>query len=421
MRVCALILLAASSLSASEPELLALALRAQSDFDRVELTPIPQLADVGKCMQSQASLLAASAPEEMALVYFRRAYCTLAGATITSANREFLAAAADFDRAIEAWPARMRRKKQPPETVSTGLRVLPWIARLHAWTDNTVLSAAQREISAALAEPSCSSNLMPTGECEQLMNVGRSLLANIALRENRLDDAANGFQTARDSGWPEWVEGRRQFAQGHYPAAVDQYRRAITIWKSIWRQPGPTLIRRLGPEPDVPQALADLGGAQLLAGDTKSAIATLDASIKADPANFQAIYRRARAHDVAGHAELALADYNMASRTAFANAKDLASGEAHLYRGILLYRRKDFSRAEDEFASALNFDVPDSLRADVRGWRQMAAAAAGSCASAKELVDRALPAVSPYFPKDEARQVAAACASTSSAQLNPAR
>jgi hypothetical protein len=111
----------------------------------------------------------------------------------------------------------------------------------------------------------------------------------------------------------------------------------------------------------------------------------------------------------------------MASRTAFANAKDLASGEAHLYRGILLYRRKDFSRAEDEFASALNFDVPDSLRADVRGWRQMAAAASGSCTSAKELVDHALPAVSPYFPKDEARQVAAACASTSSAKLNPAR
>jgi tetratricopeptide (TPR) repeat protein len=404
-----------------EPQQLALVLKAQSDFDRVELNPVPQLADVGSCLQSQASLLAASAPEEIALLYFRRGYCTLAGATITNANREFLAAAADFDRAINAWPSRIKKKNQPPEAVSTGLRLLPWIARLHAWTDDSVRAAAQREISAALATPSCTSNLMPIGGCERLMDIARMWLGQIALRDNRLDDAAKGFASGLDSGWPEWVEGRKRFGQGNYSGAVDQYGRALTIWRSIWRQPGPALIRRLGPEPDIPQALADLGGAQLVAGDTKSAITSLDASIKADPGNSQAIYRRARAHDVAGHPDLALADYNLASRTAFAGAKDLASGEAHLYRGILLYRRKEFSRAEDEFASALNFEVPDSLRPDVRGWRQMAAAAAGSCASAKELVDHALAAVSPYFPKNEARQVAAACTASSSAQLNPAR
>ena len=72
-------------------------------------------------------------------------------------------------------------------------------------------------------------------------------------------------------------------------------------------------------------ALADLGGAQLLAGDTKAAIASLDESVKSDPSNAQAFYRRARAHEIAGQLDPALADYNMASRTAFANAKDLAS------------------------------------------------------------------------------------------------
>src|SRR5262249_59377686 len=102
-----------------EPQQLALVLKAQSDFDRVELNPVPQLADVGSCLQSQASLLAASAPEEIALLYFRRGYCTLAGATITNANREFLAAAADFDRAINAWPARIRKKDEPPAPGST--------------------------------------------------------------------------------------------------------------------------------------------------------------------------------------------------------------------------------------------------------------------------------------------------------------
>src|SRR5207302_1880110 len=132
----------------------------------------------------------------------------------------------------------------------------------------------------------------------------------------------------------------------------------------------------------------------------------LDASIKADPANPSAIYRRARAREIAGQFDQALADYSLASRTAFANAKDMASGEAHLYRGMMLYRRKDFARAEDEFSSALNFEIAAPLRADAQAWRHLAAAAAGSCASSRDLLELALAGVSPYFPKSEARELA---------------
>jgi tetratricopeptide (TPR) repeat protein len=418
MRVSALILLGVSGLIAADSQQLVLALKAQSDFDRVTLSPVPVLADVGNCQQSQAAALAVSSVEEASLLYYRRGYCTLAGAAITNSNREFFAAAADFDRAIAAWPARLHKsqKNQTPEPLSSGLRVLPWIARLHAWTDDSVRSTAEREITAALDPPSCLSNLMPVSQCEQLLQTGRQWLGWIALKQNRLDDAAKGFVNAETTGWPDWIQGRRQFQQGKYPAAVHYYTDAIRIWRSVWQDPGPSLARRLGPSPDLPQALSDLGGAQLLAGDTKGAIASLDASIKADPSNPQALYRRARAYDIAGKPEQALGDYNLASRTAFANAQELASGEAHLYRGIMLYRRKDFVRAEDEFSSALNFEIPESLRADARGWRHMAAAAAGSCASAREL-DRTLPSVSPYFPRDEAQKVASTC--SASAQLAP--
>lgn len=414
MRVWTLVLLAVSALRAEDPRQLALAIRAQTDYDRVGLSPKPPLGDIGVCQQSQAAAISVSAPEDMALLYFRKGYCTLAGASITNNNREFFAAAADFDRAIEAWPSRMRKnpKRQQPEPVSSGLLILPWIARLHAWTDESIRSTAAHEISAALASPSCSSNLMPEPQCQQILEIGRELLAQVALMQNRVDDAARGFEGARYSGWPEWVAGRRQFDQKDYRGAVTQYGNAISIWRSMWTDPGPSLIRRLGPAPDLALALSDLGGAQLLAGDTKAAIASLDASIKSDPANAQAFYRRARARDIAGQPDLALSDYNLASRTAFANAHDLASGEAHLYRGMMLYRRKDFVRAEDEFSSAMNFEIPEALRADARGWRQMAAAATGSCASAKELTDRTLATVSPYFPKEEARQVAGACAAS---------
>jgi hypothetical protein len=105
----------------------------------------------------------------------------------------------------------------------------------------------------------------------------------------------------------------------------------------------------------------------------------------------------------------ALADYNLASRTAFAAARDLASGEAHLYRGIVLYRRQDFAGAEEEFSSALNFEMTGALRPDARAWRHLAAMAAGSCGLARQSLNLALAAVSPFFPQAEARALASAC------------
>src|SRR4051812_7571032 len=126
MRVCGLTLVFAAALAAADPQQLAVAIKAQTDYDRVELAPTPQLADTGNCIQSQVAALSVSVPEEMALLHFRKGYCELAGALITGNNRDFQIAAADFDRAIDEWPARIRKasKKQAPEPLSSGLRVL---------------------------------------------------------------------------------------------------------------------------------------------------------------------------------------------------------------------------------------------------------------------------------------------------------
>jgi len=45
MKVCVLTLLVVLSLSGADPRMLALALKAQSDFERVELTPRPGIPD----------------------------------------------------------------------------------------------------------------------------------------------------------------------------------------------------------------------------------------------------------------------------------------------------------------------------------------------------------------------------------------
>ena len=393
-----------SILYAADPQQLQLTSKAQADFDRVQLAASPVLADTTNCVQSQAAALPVSTPEDAAQLYYRRGYCTLAGAMITGDNREYLAAAADFDRAIEAWPARSRKalKKQAPEPVPGALRLLPVLARLHASSDDAARKAASHDITAALDASSCTSNLMPGFQCEQFRQTGREWLGWIALGENRLDDAARYFAGGRNTGWPEWVEGQRLFQQGRYSEAAAREELAISLWKS-------GVSRRLGPAPDVPVALAELGGAQLLMGNAKAAIQTLNASLKAQPSNSHALFHRAMAHEMLGETEAAYADYSMASRTAFASATDLASGEAHLYRGILLYRRKNYERAEDEFSSALNFEIPQTLRADAQAWRHMAAVASGSCESAREFLDRTLPGVSPYFPREEARRLATAC------------
>jgi tetratricopeptide (TPR) repeat protein len=151
----------------------------------------------------------------------------------------------------------------------------------------------------------------------------------------------------------------------------------------------------------------------MLAGDLPGAIVTLDASMQADAASPHALFLRARAKELAGRQDAALADYNLASRTAFAAAQDLASGEAHLYRGIVLFRRQDFARAEAEFASALNFEMTGVLRPDARAWRHLAAVAGGSCGEARQSLDLALATASPFFPRDEARSLAAACGAAS--------
>jgi len=392
---------------AADPQQLAMALKAQTSFDKVQLTPSPTLADTGDCVQSLAAALSVSGPEETAVLYYRRGYCALAGAAITGDMRDYLTASTDFERAMEAWPARNRKlaKKQAPEPVPGGLRILAALARLNATTEVPVRAAARQELVAALAGPACTSNLMPAWNCEQVQAIGREWLGWFALSEGNLSAAAQYFEGGRGTGWFEWVEGQRQFQKGNYAAAVAQEERAISIWKSG--------KRRFAPLPDIPVAQADLGGAQLLAGNLRAAIASLDASLKANPANPHALYRRARARELGGDTDAALADYGMAGRVAFAKAAELASGEAHLYRGIVLYRRKNFERAEAEFASALNFEIAAPMRADAQAWRHMAAVASGSCASARELLDQTLPAVSPYFPRQEARQVTASCGTQS--------
>jgi tetratricopeptide (TPR) repeat protein len=403
------------ALFAADEQQVELALRAQTDFDRAALAAIPQVPDTARCIQSQAALLSVARQGELSLVHYRKGFCTLAGATVTNNAAEFRDAAGEFDKAIESWPDRAlgNPKNSPPEPVSSGLRMLAAVARLKAGADLATTDRERQEIAAAVQPAACVSSIMTASYCQSLMQTGRDWLGWMALQRNDLYEAARDFTDAPQVPWAQWTAGRQAFVDRQYKDAAAHYRRAVDNWVAAERNQSGSIRERLEPSPELPQALTDLGGSQLLSGDLPAATASLDAALKADPSLARAAYLRARAFELAGNTEQAMAEYNLASRTAFANAKDLASGEAHLYRGILMYRRKDYAHAENEFASALNFDISPALKPDAVAWRHMAAVAGGSCSVSRQYLEESLAQVSPYFPKQEARAVAGSCPLTS--------
>jgi tetratricopeptide (TPR) repeat protein len=414
MRVFFIIVLSMTPLAAADEQRLALESKAQTDFERVQKAPVPQLRDTITCIQSQAALLPVASRDGLAAIHYRKGYCTLAGARIANQSSEFSAAAAEFDKAIQNWPARIAAapKNRPADPLPSALKVMASIARLQAAPDEAGVAREASAIASAENAHECSSPLMEAGFCEAVLRVGRQWLGWISLRRDEMEAAVRDLAGAERSGWSAWALGRKAFRDRNYPEAAAQYGRAVEIWETAKRDAAVTLIDGLGPAPDLKTGHLDLGSAQLLAGDYRAAIENLSRSVKEEPTGAHALFLRARARELAGQDEAAVADYNLASRSAFAAAQDLASGEAHLYRGIVMYHRKDFGRAEDEFASALNFSIPPSFRSDAAAWRHLAAVSAGSCDSSRVNLEHALASVSPYFPKDQARRQMAACLAT---------
>ena len=411
------------ALRAADEQQLALAQRAQSDFDRVQQTAGLALPDTTRCEQSEAAWLTIAPPADLSPAHFRKGYCTLAMAVITHRSEDFRKAADEFDEALKAWPEHTLKagKNRALEPAPVSLRLLATIARLQAASfgaggvgaDAAELGRARQEISSTLDRPVCSAALLPVPACDALIQTGRLWLGWMALREDDLDRAGREFSGLTEFGWPQWTAGKRAYHDRQYAEAAKQYSQAVTIWNRPLDLAA--LAALLAPRPDRAQALTEWGGALLLSGDTAAAISTLDAAVKASPNPARPLFLRARAEELAGRSDPALADYSLASRTALAHAEDLASGEAHLYRGIFLYRRKDFEHAEHEFSSALNFEIPATFRPDAIAWRHMAAVAEGGCASSRQPLEQSLAQVSPYFPKSEARALASTCPLTGSA------
>lgn len=413
MRVPILTLAAVLVLQAADERQLALALQAQSDFDRVEVEVTAQPRDTAACIQSQAAVLPVAAPEERSLILLRKGYCALASAAVAQDPAQFSDAAVSFEQAIETWPARVAaatKQHLPPPQIPSALRIFAAVSRLEQNAAVGLIDTHEAQLAAAVDQPTCEAVVMAPDSCQAAVQLGNLWLGWIAWQRGDSTTAARRFSGFPSTGWPQWLEGEQALHAADYQKAASRYGDAIDIWLKAERDQALPMMQRLSPRPNMAATLTAFGEAQLLSGNANAAIQTLTAAVKADPSKARAIYLRARAKEVAGLAAAALDDYNLASRTAFAAAAGRSSGEAHLYQGILLYQRKDWPRAEDEFSDALNFDIPAAMKSDATAWRHLAAVASGSCGASREYLERSLAAVSPDFPKDDARSALAACA-----------
>jgi len=269
MRVFSIIFLAVASLMAADQTRLALESKAQTDFERVQKAAAPQLRDAITCAQSQAALLPVATRDALAGFHYRKGYCTLAGARITHQASDFLVAAADFEKAIENWPARAVAggKNRPPEPLPSAIKVLAAISVMQAGADDAGMTRAGAAIASAVNARECSSPLMEAGFCDAVLGIGRQWLGWIDLRRNNLEAAVRNLSGAERSGWNAWALGRKAFDRSNYGEAAAQYGRAVETWESARGSGAVTLIDGLGPAPDLKSAHTDLGGPQLLAGD----------------------------------------------------------------------------------------------------------------------------------------------------------
>jgi tetratricopeptide (TPR) repeat protein len=410
MNVPLITFLTASALFAADEERLALVLKAQTDFQRVVLSPAPQLHDTNLCIQTMASVIPIATAEEAPVFQFQKGYCTLAESTITKETNGYVQAAWAFDQAIASWPARNLSlgKKRPPEPLPAVLPVLASISRLKAGKGDA------RPIAAALNSPACNDALLAAQACEAILQAGREWVGWSSVQSDNLIGAAREFPQA-SIAWTNWVAGKRAFGDRRYADAVSAYKLSAQAWEARAKAASLPLRERLGPTLDLSVVYAELGGAQLLAKDAAGALAALNQAVRADSTNARALFLRARAQDAAGRTDAAIADYSLAARNALAKANESASGEAHVYRGISLYRRKDFVRAEEEFNNALSFEIDTATRADAVAWRRLAAVAGGNCEVGRKYLEEAMPAASPFFPREEARATMASCRATSNA------
>jgi len=376
--------------------------RAKAAFDKVDSARLPALQDTMQCMQAHAALLPLVRPEERYLVHYRRGYCALFGAAVSRDANDYQEAAREFTLAWERWPARV----QP---VSSGLLALVGIARMGT-AAGQIPAEAVKVLETAVQQGDCSNEaLMQSSFCRELVDVARLWLGWVAYRSERTADAARLLGPVPGSTWNLWLAGRQAWAERRWRDGIALMEKAAENWRAAAESPAPSTLQLLGPKPDLARVYYEIGVARYRLEDYSGAVSSLNAALEMDPTNSYALFLRARAKDLQGQPD-AVTDYARAAETADRTRdSSWAVGQAHYYRGLLLYRGKQFREAESAFRAAPKAGLGEIARAQVSAWQNLAAVAGGNCANAAELLEVSGQLAEGGFPVAEAQAVALGC------------
>ena len=402
------IALLAAACAAGQTPPLSLRIKAKFDFDKVDATPIPDIAATQACVQSNAAALPVTRAEERYLIYYRRGYCELFGALADGASEVFQAAAKDFMEALVNWP------KKAATPAPAGLKALVSIAHLEQGRMADSYPDLARELTAQAAEPACfDSPVMSKGFCKALIDTARTWLGWLAYHQNDFAAAASALEPLSQgtavSPWATWVQGRLAQQQNRIADAVVLYEKTLAAWTAIAASPNPDVVTLLGPKLDTGAVHYQLGLADFTRQKYESAISHFDASLKARPRNSYAIFLRGRSKDALHLNVAAMEDYALSTQTARGeNDSSWNVAQAHYYRGLLLYQAKDYGGADGEFSLALAGRLGDIGKPDATAWKAMAAAAGGGCKSVEQL-ESAAGAASNQFPKAAATAIVFDC------------
>ena len=113
----------------------------------------------------------------------------------------------------------------------------------------------------------------------------------------------------------------------------------------------------------------------------------MNQAVRRDATNARALYLRGAGEGVRGTAGRRHRRLQPGGAQRAGEGGGVRRGEAHVYRGISLYRRKEYTAAEDEFTNALNFEISAASRADAVAWRRLAAVASGSCETGRKYLE----------------------------------
>jgi TolA-binding protein len=188
------------------------------------------------------------------------------------------------------------------------------------------------------------------------------------------------------------------------------YEQTLQLWTAAERSRNPDVVTLLGPKLDVSAIHFQLALVEYSRQLYDAAIAQLDACLKDSPKNSYAIFLRARAKDALRLNGPAADDYGLAAQTARENNDSTWNvGQAHYYRGLLLFQNKDFMRAESEFANAQSARLGDIPPQDVTAWKLLAAVSGSNCKLGVDYLETAVDAATSQFPKATAQGILFDC------------